>query len=70
MAAVDDLAKMLRECLVSVILVSNEVGQGVHPPTELGRRFLNDLQAMFLPDTASRPSAKAAQGLESPAVIG
>jgi len=39
-------------------------------PTELGRRFLNDLQAMFLPDTASRPSAKAAQGLESPAVIG
>jgi len=39
LAAVDDLAKMLRECLVSVILVSNEVGQGVHPPTELGRRF-------------------------------
>jgi adenosyl cobinamide kinase/adenosyl cobinamide phosphate guanylyltransferase len=24
---------------VSIILVSNEVGQGVHPPTELGRRF-------------------------------
>jgi len=39
LAAVDDLAKMLRERLVSVILVSNEVGQGVHPPTELGRRF-------------------------------
>lgn len=39
LAAVDDLAKMLRERLLSVILVSNEVGQGVHPPTELGRRF-------------------------------
>jgi len=39
LAAADDLAKMLRERLVSVILVSNEVGQGVHPPTELGRRF-------------------------------
>lgn len=39
LAAVDDLAKLLRERLVSVILVSNEVGQGVHPPTELGRRF-------------------------------
>jgi adenosyl cobinamide kinase/adenosyl cobinamide phosphate guanylyltransferase len=39
LAAADDLAKMLRERLVWVILVSNEVGQGVHPPTELGRRF-------------------------------
>lgn len=39
LAAVDDLAKLLRERLVSIILVSNEVGQGVHPPTELGRRF-------------------------------
>lgn len=39
LAAADDLAKLLRERLVSVILVSNEVGQGVHPPTELGRRF-------------------------------
>ncbi len=39
LAAVDDLAKLLRERLGSVILVSNEVGQGVHPPTELGRRF-------------------------------
>jgi adenosyl cobinamide kinase/adenosyl cobinamide phosphate guanylyltransferase len=39
LAAADDLAKMLRERLVSVILASNEVGQGVHPPTELGRRF-------------------------------
>ena len=39
LAAVDDLAKLLRERLVPIILVSNEVGQGVHPPTELGRRF-------------------------------
>lgn len=39
LAATDDLAKLLRERLVSVIVVSNEVGQGVHPPTELGRRF-------------------------------
>jgi adenosylcobinamide kinase / adenosylcobinamide-phosphate guanylyltransferase len=39
LATVDDLAKLLRERLVSVILVSNEVGEGVHPPTELGRRF-------------------------------
>jgi adenosyl cobinamide kinase/adenosyl cobinamide phosphate guanylyltransferase len=39
LAAADDLAKLLRERLVSMIVVSNEVGQGVHPPTELGRRF-------------------------------
>jgi len=39
LAAVDDLAKLLRERLVSIILVSNEVGQGVHPSTALGRRF-------------------------------
>jgi adenosylcobinamide kinase/adenosylcobinamide-phosphate guanylyltransferase len=39
LAAADDLAKLLRERLLSVIVVSNEVGQGVHPPTELGRRF-------------------------------
>ena len=36
LAAADDLAKLLRERRVSVILVSNEVGEGVHPPTELG----------------------------------
>jgi adenosylcobinamide kinase / adenosylcobinamide-phosphate guanylyltransferase len=39
LTATDDLAKLLRERLVSMIVVSNEVGQGVHPPTELGRRF-------------------------------
>ena len=39
LAAADDMAKLLRERLVSAIVVSNEVGQGVHPPTNLGRRF-------------------------------
>ncbi|MEX2223784.1 MAG: bifunctional adenosylcobinamide kinase/adenosylcobinamide-phosphate guanylyltransferase [Candidatus Rokuibacteriota bacterium] len=39
LAAADDLAKLLRERLFSMIVVSNEVGEGVHPPTELGRRF-------------------------------
>jgi adenosyl cobinamide kinase/adenosyl cobinamide phosphate guanylyltransferase len=39
LAAADDLVKLLRERLVSVIVISNEVGQGVHPSTELGRRF-------------------------------
>ncbi len=39
LSAADDLAKLLRERLVSLLVVSNEVGQGVHPPTELGRRF-------------------------------
>ena len=39
LAAADELAKLLRERLVSVILVSNEVGEGVHPSTPLGRRY-------------------------------
>ncbi len=39
LAAADALATLLRERVVSVIVVSNEVGQGVHPPSELGRRF-------------------------------
>lgn len=39
LAAADDLAKLMRERLASLLLVSNEVGEGVHPPTELGRRF-------------------------------
>jgi adenosyl cobinamide kinase/adenosyl cobinamide phosphate guanylyltransferase len=39
LGAADDLAKLMRERLVSLIIVSNEVGEGVHPPTELGRRF-------------------------------
>jgi adenosylcobinamide kinase / adenosylcobinamide-phosphate guanylyltransferase len=39
LAAADDLAKLVRERLATFILVSNEVGEGVHPPTALGRRF-------------------------------
>ena len=39
LAAADDLAKLQRERLVSLLIVSNEVGGGVHPSTELGRRF-------------------------------
>ena len=39
LAAADDLAKLIRERLVSMLIVSNEVGGGVHPSTELGRRF-------------------------------
>ena len=31
---------------VSLIIVSNEVGEGVHPPTELGRRFRDLLGAV------------------------
>jgi adenosyl cobinamide kinase/adenosyl cobinamide phosphate guanylyltransferase len=39
LAAADDLAKLQQERIVSTVIVSNEVGEGVHPPTEAGRRF-------------------------------
>ena len=39
LAAADDMAKLMRERLVSTIVVSNEVGEGVHPTTAAGRRF-------------------------------
>ena len=39
LAAADDLAKLMRERLASLLVVSNEVGAGVHAPTALGRRF-------------------------------
>jgi adenosylcobinamide kinase / adenosylcobinamide-phosphate guanylyltransferase len=39
LAAADDLAKLQRERLVSLVIVSNEVGEGVHPSTKLGRRY-------------------------------
>jgi len=35
----DDLAAVLGERVVSFVVVSNEVGEGVHPPTEIGLRF-------------------------------
>jgi adenosyl cobinamide kinase/adenosyl cobinamide phosphate guanylyltransferase len=39
LAAADGLATLQRARAVSLVIVSNEVGAGVHPPTELGRRF-------------------------------
>ena len=36
---VNRLCGALKQTKSSVILVSNEVGSGVHPPTELGRRY-------------------------------
>jgi len=38
-APVADLLASLRACRAWVVLVTNEVGQGVVPPTESGRRF-------------------------------
>ena len=37
--AADGLAKLMSERLASLVLVSNEVGEGVHPPTGIGLRF-------------------------------
>lgn len=42
----DELAAVLGEGGVSVIVVSNEVGEGVHPPTEIGLRFRDLLGAV------------------------
>ena len=39
LAGADELAKLMSERLISMIVVSNEVGAGVHPPTEVGLRF-------------------------------
>jgi adenosylcobinamide kinase/adenosylcobinamide-phosphate guanylyltransferase len=38
-AAADELAQVMGDRAVSLVLVSNEVGGGVHPPTEIGLRF-------------------------------
>jgi adenosylcobinamide kinase / adenosylcobinamide-phosphate guanylyltransferase len=46
LAAADDLAKLQRERVVSLLIVSNEVGEGVHPSTELGRRYRDLLGAV------------------------
>ncbi len=43
LAATDVLAKLVSERRVSIIIVSNEVGSGVHPPTEIGVRFQDTL---------------------------
>jgi len=39
LAAVNELARLIPRCAFDLTLVSNEVGEGVHPPTEAGLRF-------------------------------
>ena len=39
LGAVDELTGLLPRSLSDVTLVTNEVGEGVHPPTEAGLRF-------------------------------
>ena len=39
LSAADGLATLMSERHCSLILVSNEVGDGVHPPSEIGLRF-------------------------------
>ncbi len=39
LSGADELAKLIAERTRSLILVSNEVGQGVHPTTQVGLRF-------------------------------
>jgi adenosylcobinamide kinase/adenosylcobinamide-phosphate guanylyltransferase len=39
LSGADELAALMTERLLSLILVSNEVGAGVHPPTEIGLQF-------------------------------
>ena len=46
LSAADELAAVLGERGVSLIVVSNEVGEGVHPPTEIGLRFRDLLGAV------------------------
>jgi adenosylcobinamide kinase/adenosylcobinamide-phosphate guanylyltransferase len=43
LGAADALANFLAERRFSLIIVSNEVGAGVHPPTEIGLRFRDAL---------------------------
>jgi adenosylcobinamide kinase/adenosylcobinamide-phosphate guanylyltransferase len=43
LAAADALADFLGERRFSLIIVSNEVGAGVHPPTEVGLQFRDAL---------------------------
>ena len=39
LGAAAELAQLVPQCTFDVTLVSNEVGEGVHPPTEAGLRF-------------------------------
>lgn len=40
---VDQLVRAWRDCAATVVLVSNEVGSGVHPATRAGRVFSDEL---------------------------
>jgi hypothetical protein len=64
----DVLAPALARAQAQGLLASGADGRWV--PTELGHRFLNDLQVMFLPDRGRSPDARAAKPLASPAGIG
>ena len=46
LSTANELATVLGERGVSLIVVSNEVGEGVHPPTEIGLRFRDLLGAV------------------------
>jgi adenosylcobinamide kinase/adenosylcobinamide-phosphate guanylyltransferase len=39
LAGADDLARLIARCVFDVTLISNEVGEGVHPETAIGLRF-------------------------------
>ena len=41
LAAAEDLVALLDERRASFLIVSNEVGQGIHPTTDLGLRFVD-----------------------------
>jgi adenosylcobinamide kinase/adenosylcobinamide-phosphate guanylyltransferase len=46
LSGADALAGLLRERLASCVIVSNEVGEGVHPATSVGLRFRDLLGAV------------------------
>ena len=55
--AADELAALMAEGRLSLVVVSNEVGEGVHPPTELGLRFRDVLGSV------NQRAAAAADGV-------
>ena len=46
LSGADEIAAVLGARGVSMIVVSNEVGEGVHPPTDIGRRYRDLLGAV------------------------
>jgi adenosylcobinamide kinase/adenosylcobinamide-phosphate guanylyltransferase len=57
LSAADELAGFMAERRLSLVVVSNEVGEGVHPPTELGVRFRDVLGSV------NQRTAAAADGV-------